>query len=244
MTNQLTFHLTKALHPLHALTPGLQQAQQQQQQQQAFDYTFPSTSSNQFTFPSTSSQEQQQQPLGKGLNHFFSSNPGPRQRAYSDTSRPPTMMSALEPVHGLAPSHPSLAGASYSPNIGNLAPPNLSSMGRGITSGRSSPFSSSASLQDTHRRMDRTLILDAGRLETCGLITATGANFPDRQRLPFCVFISITQVRVSGLKSEINHSRRKLISKGLLTPYLEDPSRSFTNPAKFLQSVERCIGRW
>ena len=59
------------------------------------------------------------------------------------------MMSALEPVHGLAPSHPSLTGASYSPNIGNLAPPNLSSMSRGITSGRSSPFSSSESLQYT-----------------------------------------------------------------------------------------------
>jgi hypothetical protein len=56
------------------------------------------------------------------------------------------MMSTLEPVHGLAPSHPSLTGASYSPN---LAPPNLSSMSRGIASGRSSPFSSSESLQYT-----------------------------------------------------------------------------------------------
>ena len=59
------------------------------------------------------------------------------------------MMSALEPVHGLAPSHPSLNGASYSPNLGNLAPPNLSSMSRSIASGRSSPFSSSESLQYT-----------------------------------------------------------------------------------------------
>jgi len=57
------------------------------------------------------------------------------------------MMSTLEPVHGLAPSHPSLNSASYSPNLGNLAPPNLSSMSRGIASGRSSPFSSSESLQ-------------------------------------------------------------------------------------------------
>jgi hypothetical protein len=56
------------------------------------------------------------------------------------------MMSTLEPVHGLAPSHPSLTGASYSPN---LAPPNLSSMSRGMASGRSSPFSSSESVQYT-----------------------------------------------------------------------------------------------
>ena len=59
------------------------------------------------------------------------------------------MMSTIEPVHSLAPSHPSLTGASYSPNLGNLAPPNLSSMSRNIASGRSSPFSSSESVQYT-----------------------------------------------------------------------------------------------
>ena len=59
------------------------------------------------------------------------------------------MMSTLEPVHGLAPSHPSLNGTSYSPNLGNLAPPNLSSMSRGIISGRSSPFSSTESIHYT-----------------------------------------------------------------------------------------------